>query len=102
MKKLQPQKNILPAIFEEKEVRRVWHEEQWFFVAEDVVQVLIESADAKQYIQRMKQRDKELGQGWVQIVRTLDIHTKGGKQKMNCANLQGIFRIIQSIFFIKS
>jgi DNA-damage-inducible protein D len=85
------------AIFEESEVRRVWHNEQWYFVIEDVVQVLIESRDTKQYIQRMKQRDPELSQGWVQIVHTLEVETKGGKQKMNCAELKGIFRIIQSI-----
>jgi len=85
------------AIFEEKEVRRVWHDEQWYFVIEDVVQALIESNDVKQYIQRIKQRDPELGKGWVQIVHTLDINTKGGKQNMNCGSLQGIFRIIQSI-----
>ena len=85
------------AVFEEKEVRRTWHNEQWFFVVEDVVQVLIESKDPKQYIQRMKDRDPELSQGWVQIVHTLDIKTKGGVQGMNCSNLQGIFRIIQSI-----
>lgn len=97
MKKSQIQKNILPAIFEAKEVRRVWHDEQWFFVVEDVVRVLIESSNAKQYIQKMKQRDVELGQGWVQIVHTLDVSTKGGVQPINCSNLQGIFRIIQSI-----
>ena len=61
------------------------------------MQVLIDSANAKQYIQKMRQRDVELGQGWVQIVHTLDVPTKGGLQNMNCANLQGIFRIIQSI-----
>jgi DNA-damage-inducible protein D len=85
------------ALFEEKEVRRVWHDEQWFFVIEDVVKVLIDSNDSKQYIQRIRQRDPELGKGWVQIVHTLDIKTKGGVQSMNCGNLQGIFRIIQSI-----
>ena len=97
MKKSNIQKNIQPTIFEEKEVRRVWHDEQWFFVIEDIVLVLIESKDAKQYIQRMKQRDEHLSQGWVQIVRTLDVVTKGGAQPMNCANLQGVFRIIQSV-----
>lgn len=97
MKKPQSQKNILPAIFEAKEVRRVWHQEQWYFVVEDVVHALIESSNAKQYIQKMKQRDAELGQGWVQIVHTLDVPTKGGVQKMNCSNLQGVFRIVQSV-----
>jgi len=96
-KKLTHSKNIQPTVFEKKEVRRVWHDEQWYFVVEDVVRVLIDSADAKQYIQRMRQRDAELGQGWVHIVHTLDVPTKGGVQMMNCANVQGIFRIIQSI-----
>ncbi len=90
-------KNTKLAIFEEKELRRTWHNDQWYFVIEDVVQVLIDSSDVKQYIQRMKQRDLELSKGWVQIVHILDIDTKGGKQKMNCGSLQGIFRIIQSI-----
>jgi DNA-damage-inducible protein D len=97
MKNNKIQKNILPTVFEEKEVRRTWHDEQWFFVVEDVVQALIDSADSKAYIQKMKQRDTELGQGWGQIVHTLDVETKGGKQKMNCASLQGVFRVIQSI-----
>ena len=83
------------TIFEEKEVRRVWDDEQWFFVIEDVVQALIDSSDVKQYIQKIKQRDLELNKGWVQIVHILDVDTKGGKQKMNCGSLEGIFRIIQ-------
>ncbi|HEY9583568.1 MAG TPA: Bro-N domain-containing protein [Candidatus Paceibacterota bacterium] len=86
-----------PIIFEEREVRRTWHNEQWFFVIEDVVQVLIESKNIKDYINKMRKRDSELDRGYGQIVHTLDINTKGGKQKMNCASLQGIFRIIQSI-----
>ena len=86
-----------PTVFEEREVRRVWHDEEWFFVVEDVVRVLIDSADPKQYIRRMRQRDAELSRGWVQIVLTLDVPTKGGIQKMLCADLGGIFRIIQSI-----
>jgi len=64
---------------------------------EDVVLALIESRDPKQYIQRMKQRDPELGKGWVQIVHTLPIPTDGGPQPMLCANTEGLFRIIQSI-----
>jgi DNA-damage-inducible protein D len=45
----------------------------------------------------MKQRDPELGKGWVQIVHTLSVETIGGAQNMLCANTEGIFRIIQSI-----
>ena len=97
MKNKQIQKHILPAVFEAREVRRVWHNEQWFFVIEDVVRALTDSANPKNYIQKMRQRDAELGQGWGQIVHTLDIPTKGGIQPMICASLQGMFRIIQSI-----
>ncbi len=85
------------TIFEDKEIRRVWHDERWFFVVEDVIKALIDSNDAKQYIQKMRTRDLELNQGWVQIVLTLDVPTKGGIQKMNCADMEGIFRIIQSV-----
>jgi hypothetical protein len=85
------------AIFKKKEIRKTIHNGEWWFVVEDVVLALIDSNDPKQYIQRMKQRDPELGKGWVQIVHTLPVLTDGGAQKMLCANTEGIFRIIQSI-----
>jgi len=85
------------VVFKGKEIRRTLHNDEWWFVVEDVVLALIDSKDPKQYIQRMKQRDPELGKGWVQIVHTLSINTAGGAQRMLCANTEGIFRIIQSI-----
>ena len=85
------------AAFEGKPIRKTLHEGQWWFVVEDVVLALIESRDPKQYIQRMKQRDPALSKGWVQTVHTLSILTEGGSQKLNCANTEGIFRLIQSI-----
>ena len=85
------------ALFQHKEVRRTIHNNEWWFVVEDVVLALIESRDAKQYIQKMKQRDPELGKGWVRIVHTLSVPTMGGLQPMLCANTEGLFRLIQSI-----
>jgi len=85
------------AVFRGKEIRKTLHNNEWWFVVEDVVLALIDSKDPKQYIQRMKQRDPELGKGWVQIVHTLLVDTAGGSQQMLCANTEGIFRIIQSI-----
>lgn len=86
-------------LFESKKIRAVWDEdsEQWYFVVEDVVAVLTDSKDPKQYIKRMRQRDTELAKGWVQFVPTLPVETAGGKQKMGCANAKGLLRIIQSI-----
>ena len=45
----------------------------------------------------MLNRDEELVKGWVQIEHPLLIDTAGGKQKINCANTEGVFRIVQSI-----
>ena len=85
------------VVFENKEIRRQWHNNQWWFVIEDIISVLTDSKDPKSYVQKMKQRDEPLAEGWGQIVHTLSIQTLGGLQAMNCANTEGIFRIIQSI-----
>jgi DNA-damage-inducible protein D len=60
-------------LFESKQIRSVWNEadQKWYFVVEDIVLVLTDSNDQKQYAKRMRQRDKELAKGWVQIVPTL-------------------------------
>ena len=64
-------------LFESKKVRTLWVEEEdkWYFVLEDVIGILTESTDPKQYIKRMKLRDPELAKGWVQIVPLLSIQT---------------------------
>ena len=85
------------VLFQGRDIRKTLHENEWWFVVEDIVIVLTNSSDPKQYIRRMRDRDPELEKGWVQFVHTLDIDTKGGLQKMNCANTEGCFRIIQSI-----
>ena len=86
-------------LFESKNIRSVWNEadEKWYFVVEDVISILTDSNDPKQYVKRMRKRDMELAIGWVQIVPTLLVETAGGKQKMGCANTKGLLRIIQSI-----
>jgi DNA-damage-inducible protein D len=86
-------------LFESKQVRTVWNnaDAKWYFVVEDVVAILTDSTDPKQYIKRMRQRDEDLAKGWVQFVPTLAVDTAGGKQKMGCANAKGLLRIIQSI-----
>lgn len=85
------------AVFKGKEIRKVIHNNEWWFSVADVVSVLTDSKDSSEYIKKMRKRDDELSKGWVQIVHTLTIETEGGKQRMLCANTEGIFRIIQSI-----
>lgn len=86
-------------LFENKKVRSVWSDEKkrWFFVVADVVQILTESVNVTDYIKKLRIRDEELGKGWGQIVTPLVIPTEGGPQRLNCADAEGILRIIQSI-----
>lgn len=86
-------------LFENKKVRSVWNEERkrWFFVVADVVQILTESVNVTDYIKKLRIRDAELGKGWGQIVTPLVVSTEGGPQRLNCADAEGILRIIQSI-----
>ncbi len=60
---------------------------------------LTDSVDPNGYIKDMRRRDDELSKGWGQIATPLLIQTEDGPQKMNCANTEGIFRIIESIHF---
>src|SRR3989344_4858829 len=85
------------VVFQGRDIRRIWHNNEWWFVVEDIVTILTDSRDPKQYINKMKQRDDQFSQGWVQIVHTLSVPTSGGSQRMNCANTEALFRIIQSI-----
>ncbi|MBI4447648.1 phage antirepressor protein, partial [Candidatus Woesearchaeota archaeon] len=62
------EKNNTLAVFQGKDIRRTWHYNEWWFVVEDIVAILTDSQDIKQYLQKMKQRDPILAQGWVQIV----------------------------------
>ena len=87
-------------VFEGQNVRIVWDEkeEKYYFAVADIVQVLTDSADVKQYIKRMRARDPELDSVWGTICTPHQfVSTDGKKHAVNCASLEGIFRIIQSI-----
>ena len=86
-------------LFESKQIRTTWNEseQKWYFVVADVVQVLTDTPNPSDYIKKMRKRDEVLSQGWGQLVTPLLVDTAGGKQKLNCANAQGLLRIIQSI-----
>ena len=86
-------------LFDNQKIRTVWveEEEEWYFSVKDVVTILTETTNAKDYIAKMRRRDEELSKGWGQIVHPLTIQTAGGPQKENCSTLEGVFRIIQSI-----
>ena len=85
------------VVFKNKKIRRTLHNNEWWFSVADVVEVLTDTANATDYIKKIRKRDEELAKGWGQIVTPLLLESEGGQQKTNCANTEGIFRIIQSI-----
>ena len=93
-------KKHLVQLFEDRKVRIVWDDEkeEYYFAVADVVQVLTDSADVKQYIKRMRARDPELNLKWGTICTPVEMVAPDGKRrKTQAADLEGIFRIIQSI-----
>ena len=90
----------LIKFFEENQLRVYYDDitEQWFFCINDVVEVLTDSVDVVQYIKRMRQRDAELNSVWGTICTPHQfVSSDGKKHAVNCASLQNILRLIQSI-----
>ena len=86
-------------LFQDKKIRSAWNEEeeQWYFSVVDVVAALTDSPNPRQYWRKMKDRDLKEYQSypfWVQLKLT---STDGKKYNTDCANIKGLFRIIQSI-----
>ena len=87
-------------LFQEKKIRSVWNEEeqQWYFSVVDVVGVLTDSVNPTDYLKKMRKRDEELatylGATCPQVEMVTDT---GKKRKTLAANVQALFRIIQSI-----
>lgn len=87
-------------LFQEKKIRSMWNEEeqQWYFSVVDVVGVLTDSVNPTDYLKKMRKRDEELatylGTNCPQVEMLTDT---GKKRKTLAANVQALFRIIQSI-----
>lgn len=87
-------------VFEDKSVRIVWNEqeEKYYFSIADIVQILTDSTDVKQYIKRMRARDPELNFRWGTICTPTRMKAADGKfYQTQAADLENIFRIIQSV-----
>lgn len=87
------------VVFGAKQIRRTWHEEQWFFSVVDIIAVLTDSDNPRNYWNMMKARERK--QSEVQLS-TLCVQLKltssdGKSYKTDCVNIEAAFRIIQSI-----
>ena len=87
------------AIFRKKEIRKIIFNNEWWFSVVDVVSALTDSVDARDYWYKMKTRVKnDDGVELSTICRQLKLESSDGKRyETDCANTEGIFRIIQSI-----
>ena len=84
-------------VFQGKKIRRTWFNDEWWFVAVDIIEALTDSKDPTGYLKDMRRRDEGFVEGWGQIATPLTVDTLGGKQSMNCVSTKGAFRLIQSI-----
>lgn len=87
-------------LFESKQIRSFWNEteEKWYFSIQDVIELLTDTSNVKDYIKKMKKRDFELNSNWGTICPLVEmIAADGRKRKVQAANAQNLFRIIQSI-----
>lgn len=87
-------------LFESKHRRSTWNEaeEKWYFSVQEVVEVLTESADVKQYIKRMLSRDEQLKSNRGTICTLVEMTASDGKKrKIQASDTKGLLRIIQSV-----
>ncbi|HLC85301.1 MAG TPA: Bro-N domain-containing protein [Candidatus Nanoarchaeia archaeon] len=85
------------VVFQDKNIRRIWYAEKWYFSIVDVISALTESPTPRQYWGKVKEREfsqLELSPIWVQ----LKLPSSDGKSyETDCAHTEAMFRIIQSI-----
>jgi DNA-damage-inducible protein D len=96
MNNMKNQKNKL-VVFQSKDIRRVWHEEEWYYSVVDIIEALTDSPTPRQYWGKVKDREftkLQLSPIWVQ----LKLPSKDGKSyKTDCVHTKSAFRLIQSI-----
>ncbi len=87
-------------LFESKQIRSIWNgaDSKWYFSVADVVQTLTDSANVRDYIKKMRKREAELDANWGTLCPPLELLAPDGKRRQTqCANAEGLLRIIQSI-----
>ncbi len=87
------------SLFEQKEIRKIFHQDEWWFSVIDVIEALTDSTQTSKYWTAMKARvHTEGGTQLSTICRQLKLVSSDGKSYLtDCSNTEGLFRIIQSI-----
>lgn len=80
--------------FEGKEIRKIWHNEEWYFSVVDIIEVLTDSQKPKTYWAMMKKRESQP----FTFCEPLKLTATDGKQRLtDCANTEGVLRIVMSV-----
>lgn len=89
---MEEQNKLMP--FEGKEIRKVWHEDQWFFSVIDVIEVLTDSPIPRNYWSILKKREPQLHTVCMQ----LKLKASDGRNRLtDCANTEGVLRVVMSV-----
>ena len=89
-------KDLTP--FEGKPIRKVWHNEEWYFSVVDVIEALTDSATPRRYWTDLKRRDEKENKQVYDFCVHLKLTASDGRKRLtDCANVKGILRIIMSI-----
>ena len=89
-------KDLTP--FEGKPIRKVWHNDEWYFSVVDVIEILTDSKNSNRYWTDLKRRsEKENGHSYAFCVSMKLAGTDGRKRLTDCANTEGILRIVMSV-----
>lgn len=85
-------------VFQDKKIRRIWHNEEWFFSVVDIISALTDSTIPKRYRSDLKSKLMlEWSQVYEKIVQLKLLSSDWKTYSTDCANTKNMFRIIQSI-----
>ena len=84
-------------LFENTPIRKVWHNEEWYFSVVDIIAVLTDSPIPKTYWSKLKTKIKAESQAYPNTVQLKLIASDGKKRLTDCSNTEGILRIVMSV-----
>ena len=90
--------NTKLALFEEKEIRKIYKNNNWYYNVNDVITFLTDSSNPNEYLRKLKQKDIELQKKWNNLSININMRSKDDKiRKYSACNNEGILRLIESI-----